>query len=278
MTTPRERIAKGSDLEKAVELIENAILTASPSLKEKTFAIERRKILTVAGVRHEIDVWVEIDAGKEYRSIFIFECKNWQDKVGKNEIIIFSEKIKASQAMWGFCLAPTFTSDAEAQCQLDPRMKLLIAQETSPLFARLPDPVVVITNVERAALSLSVAGPLPRNQGTNVPCTYRNETTTVETCRKRWVEEILQEQMGVLVQAARQVVDSPRTVMIGRDIVFQPGELMVEGKNISSARLDLEIQIDVSPTRIAFQYEVETRGWAVSWEPIKRTTPMLEGV
>jgi hypothetical protein len=91
MTTPRERIAKGSNLEKAVQLIEDAILRASPALKKKAFTIERNKIMAVAGVHHEIDVWVEIDAGKGYNAVFIFECKNWQDKVGKNEIIVFGE-------------------------------------------------------------------------------------------------------------------------------------------------------------------------------------------
>src|SRR5260370_13954927 len=174
MTTRRERIAKGSDLEKAVELIQNAILTASSPPKEKAFTIERRKIIIVAGVRHEIDVWVEIDAGKESRTVFIFECKNWQDKVGKNEIIIFSEKIKVAQAKRGFFVAPSFTSDAEAQCRLDPGMERLVSREASTLFSSLPVPVyVVIQNVERTALSLSLAGPPPRDQRANTACTYR---------------------------------------------------------------------------------------------------------
>src|SRR5437870_3802591 len=113
MTPQRERIAKGSNLEKAVELIEGAILTASPALKEKPFTIERRKLITIAGVPHEIDVWVEVDEGTE-KAIFIFECKHWQKKkVGKNEIIVFSEKIRVTQARRGFFIALSFTKGAK---------------------------------------------------------------------------------------------------------------------------------------------------------------------
>src|SRR5437879_2880832 len=51
------------------------------------------------------------------------------DNIPKNDIIIFSEKIKAAEAQRGFFVAPSFTRDAEAQARLDPRMELLTARE-----------------------------------------------------------------------------------------------------------------------------------------------------
>src|SRR5258708_6316200 len=98
MLTPKE---KGDALELAVQAIESSILKASPSYQEKTFTIEGQKIVTVADVRHEVDIWVSVDLGEGYTALFIFECKNWEESVGKNEIIVFAEKIRALQAQRG---------------------------------------------------------------------------------------------------------------------------------------------------------------------------------
>lgn len=87
---------KGNALELAVRAIEVAILRTSPSYNEKTFLIESKKIIQVGGVRHELDIWVRVALGVGYDAIFILECKNWQEKIGKNEIIVFTEKIQAA--------------------------------------------------------------------------------------------------------------------------------------------------------------------------------------
>jgi hypothetical protein len=132
VATPSE---KGNALENAVGVIEHCILQTSPSLKEKTFLIENKKIIVVGSVHHEIDIFVTIDPGPGYKSFFIFECKNWQDAVGKNDIVIFSEKIDVSQAQHGYFVARSFTKDARAQAAKDPRMTLLLASEHDPSTA-----------------------------------------------------------------------------------------------------------------------------------------------
>ncbi len=108
---------KGNALEDVVASIESHILGTSPGLSEKTFLIERRKIIDAAGVHHEVDVFVTIDHGSGYKSVFVFECKNWQNPIGKNEVIIFSEKIDAVQAQHGYLVAKSFTKDAEYQAE-----------------------------------------------------------------------------------------------------------------------------------------------------------------
>ena len=89
---------KGNALEIAVQAIETVILESSPSLRGQPFEIERRKILTVDRVRHEIDVFVKVGAATGYESVFIFECKNWEAPVHKNELIVFSKLHSRSAA------------------------------------------------------------------------------------------------------------------------------------------------------------------------------------
>lgn len=124
-------IEKGHALEKAVHAIEQVILESSPMYSEHTFRIESRKIVRVDDVGHEIDLYVSVDPGGGYTSTFIFECKNWVERVGKNEIIVFSEKIAATRAQQGFFIAREFTRDAIAQAAKDPRITLRTAHTAS---------------------------------------------------------------------------------------------------------------------------------------------------
>ncbi len=63
MVTPKE---KGDALEAAVAAIEEEILKKSPASAAKP-RVEKKKIIEVGGVRHEIDVYITIVlAGKEF--------------------------------------------------------------------------------------------------------------------------------------------------------------------------------------------------------------------
>lgn len=129
---------KGDALEQAVEAIEGLILRASPNVKEKTYRIESKKFINVGGVHHEIDLFVTFELGLGYTSIYIFECKNWTDAVGKNDIIVFAEKIAATSAQRGFFVAKSFTADAKAQATKEPRMELVVVAEHDPAKSILP--------------------------------------------------------------------------------------------------------------------------------------------
>ena len=63
--------SKGNDLENAVETLERVILANSPSIKNNDFIIEKRKVIIIDDVRHEIDIYVKIDLGNGYDSVFI---------------------------------------------------------------------------------------------------------------------------------------------------------------------------------------------------------------
>src|SRR6266496_4769736 len=110
---------KGDALEDAVHFIEMAILDADPDSIDSPITIERKKIVTIQGVRHEIDIYITINNGKGYLSTFIFECKNWKNKVDKDEIIVFARKVADVRATKGFFVARRVTSDAIAQAERD---------------------------------------------------------------------------------------------------------------------------------------------------------------
>jgi hypothetical protein len=65
--TPQE---KGNALENAVRGIETLLLSLSPSLQRETYKIESKKIINVGDVRHEIDVYVSVNVGRQYETIF----------------------------------------------------------------------------------------------------------------------------------------------------------------------------------------------------------------
>src|SRR5258708_1558325 len=87
----RER--KGTALERAVALIQRSMLAAEPALTGADFTVEANKIVTVNGVRHEVDVLVTIRRGSTYETTHLFECKDWNKPVGKNEVIVLGEKV-----------------------------------------------------------------------------------------------------------------------------------------------------------------------------------------
>ena len=119
---------KGDALENAVAAIEEVILQSSVGMGRKPI-VEKKKIIIVNEVCHEIDVYVTAELAPGYKPIFIFECKNWKEAVGKNEIIIFLEKIDVSSATSGCFVAKSCTSDAVSQAKQDPRITLLLASQ-----------------------------------------------------------------------------------------------------------------------------------------------------
>ena len=73
-----------------------------PGYTESSFRIEGKKIVRANGVRHEIDIYVSVILGTGYDAVFIFECKNQEEKVNKNDIIVFySDGIGDAQSRSG---------------------------------------------------------------------------------------------------------------------------------------------------------------------------------
>jgi hypothetical protein len=268
MTTPHE---KGDALEDAVAAIEELILRTSRALNDKPI-LQRKKIINVGGVHHEIDLHVTIDLGSGYEAVFIFECKNWQNKVSKNEIIVFSEKIEESRATKGYFVATSFTSDAEAQAKKDPRIVLLVAREHDPatmpapveLFARFPQ--MTKLDVEFAmrggsGLTISpmnVAGVQAQYNGNRVDLGYLIVSWSRAACD--------QDLMSFFAERVPEgIYERPP---VSHRQTFGSGELFIGDKEMEKLSLYIEYKVTVVKTPLLSHFEVETRGRFYSFGPI----------
>jgi hypothetical protein len=276
MATAKE---KGDALEAAVASIEELILQTSPAAVAKPI-IEKKKIIGVDGVRHEIDVYVTINSASGYESIYIFECKNWQEAVNKNEIIVFAEKIDASKAARGFFVAKAFTSDAEAQAKKDPRIVLLLATEHDPstdpapaqLFGRFPQ-------LTKLSVTISVRGSKglksekmkfeeahARFLGNEIDLLQQ-----VETWSKQMCDEDVAKFHSTIVPAGTYefAMDS--------EILFPPGDMIVNKRDIEKITLHIEYKIIVETSRMISHFEVESRGRFFRFAPFTTGGGAFEG-
>jgi hypothetical protein len=132
---PNPNDEKGRALERAMQFVQENLFKSDPRLAGTNFTIEVRKTVNVAGVRHEIDVLVTTHPGTQHESISIFECKNWKAPVGKNEVIIFADKVAAIRANRGFLVAKSLSKDAQERLKQDSRLIFLRCTEDffSPL-------------------------------------------------------------------------------------------------------------------------------------------------
>jgi len=266
VATPTE---KGNALETAVAVIERHILTRSPGLREDTFVIEGKKIIQVGGVHHEIDIFVTIDSAPGYKSVFIFECKNWTDAVGKNEVVIFSEKIDAAQAQHGYFVAKSFTRDAEAQAEKDPRITLLLAIEHDPT---VPVPFhfhIVIPEFDHVEVTFSRWGSptnsesLPFDVGA-AEAWVQGRTINLKEYLVAWGHEAVNGSMRTFSSGKLPEGVYERTGESTRE--YAEGELTLNGDAIRSATLHVPFKVRLFRT-VTSHFEVESRGRVVTFAP-----------
>ncbi len=264
--------SKGKALEKAVRAIEGAIVRSLPAYAEKTFVIESRKRLSVAGVTHEIDIMVTVQLGKGYDALFVFECKNWKDKVGKNEIIVFSEKIRATGAQRGYFVAKSFTKPARSQAELSPRMTLTVVSEVQP--DELPSPLPFHT-VWRKTVHISVGLWPPGQEGSRhgepmalegSKAILKGESIDLGSQVRKWGSRAAQEAMRQLPTAEMPDGDHPQKTSWRRR--FAAGEFMVSGDEVALVELEVDYVVTVHHPAITPCFDIKTRGRAISYEPL----------
>lgn len=260
---------KGHSLERAVEFIETAILQSFPEYRDKSFTIETRKIIVVDGVRHEIDVWVEIDFGRGYRSIFVFECKNWEEKVGKNEIILFSEKVKAAQAQRAFFVATSFTRDAVAQSEKDARIELVHAKSHNDQFALVPNNFHGVEVLEKIAkIMIYKRGVVNPTKITEIDpdaaiCLLNGEpidlNAYIREATDRWVDERLESFSSASRDPGIYSIDD-----LHQEIIYGSEGLTINNMNVERMVADVSISVRVTRPRILSYWDVERRGRALT--------------
>ena len=266
MDTPQD---KGDALENAVAAIEEVILQSSAGMGRKPI-IEKKKIIKVDQVRHEIDVYVTADLAPGYRSIFIFECKNWKEAVGKNEIIVFSEKIDVSRATSGCFVAKSYTSDAVNQAKRDPRITLLLAAEHDPenaaetfqFFTRSPEMTKLdVTMFKRGGMGLD---PKPVPLGTSqLECL--GQSVDFPTQLNTWSIRVCEKDLMAFFEEPVPAGVYHRVVDGGLD--FIPGQVFVNREEIEKLALHVEYKVTVTPVPVLSHFEVKSRGRCITFAP-----------
>lgn len=260
---------KGNDLEIAVAAIERHILATSPSPREDAFVIESKKLICTAGVHHEIDIFVTINSARGYKSIYIFECKNWTDAVGKNEIMIFSGKIGVSQAQHGYFVAKSFTKDAEAQAKLDPRMTLLTAVEHDP--AEMPIPFSFhAVHVETEAVAANFRQRETSDSESQVDLTktrseLNGSAVNLKEYLINWADGIRDESMRTFPSATLPEGIYERSAGATRE--FARDTLFLDGRAVESVHLSVSFKVWVYRPAVISQFEVVSRGRVSCFAP-----------
>jgi hypothetical protein len=271
--------AKGRELENAVHAIEAVILQSSPTLHDKAFAIEARKRIAVGGVHHEIDIFVIVEVAKGYTSIFIFECKNWEDAVGKNELIVFSEKIDATSAQRGFFVAKSFTKDAAAQAQKDPRITLLTATEHDPETTITPESFHLTAPASlKPTITFRVAGSSGKNvspidvQGKKVR--LHGQEVLLTEFLDDWIKELYSERLLHFTTAHLSEGIHPMTASGKRS--FGAGECIINDQEMEHVQMDLECGVEIIHPVVLSDYEVSSRGRVIRLAPVKIHNVVIE--
>jgi hypothetical protein len=266
--------AKGRLLEHAVELIERHILTVERSILDTELTIEPRKIISSNGVRHEIDLYVQVHAARGYDSVFIFECKNRKPNVDKNDIIVFSEKIDITGSQRGFFIARGFGADAVARAALDPRMTLAVATveelEDVVTFSRF-----VWRNVNYSNVHVQFASPndLSQQSSSAEPALrVHGQPVNANEYTAEW-----RNLAGA--QAARHLTRSmvgEHKLTIDDRRTFDPGYIVFNDVECSSARLTADMLVRIHQPKIIVRIGVEGRGRAMRLETLRTETHEIE--
>jgi hypothetical protein len=253
---------KGDSLENAVRAIERAILSRFPGYSEDTFTIESKKILRVAGVKHEIDVFVMVRHGAGYDSTFIFECRNREEKANKNDIIVFSEKIKATNAQRGFFVARGFTGDAEAQSATDGRLELLRAEQLDPATIDIPFGLHGVEVKRRDAHVDVTLNPTPSSWvaavAPSAPFVVRGEPRNFQSYADQWTQEASDGCLNRLV--SKHVPAGLHHLAMNESRYFRPGEAFFKGRSIVSMQLTGTVAVLKIACSVESAFDITTRG------------------
>jgi hypothetical protein len=272
---------KGHALELAVHTIEELILESSPDLREqRPFQIQRRKTITVAGVRHEIDIYVSVKGSIGYDSAFIFECKNWKKPVGKNDMIVFSRKINVAVAQRGYFVAKTFTKHALAEAALDPRITILYATE-HPTGHPPPEGFHITADAGAKPYTIfrirgttgEKTDPIDVNGKTFL---IGGQEMLITEYLGTWMEQLYQDRL-LRFQTAHLdegIYSMPADVTEH----FNPGDVILDGKDIESIRLFVEFAVRIVRPTVDSDFEVISRGRVIRLSKVTIRDVVLEPV
>jgi len=252
-------MSKGDDLEAAAAAIERAILAAWNYGPHQT-RVETKKTFVANGVKHEIDVFVTVFGSDQHA--YIFECKNWSDSVGKNEVIIFAEKIRVSGARAGFMIAPSFGKYAEAQAALYDDLHLLTSTSDFDSIGRFPEYYFVERLIDTPRCKVEFICPTLLSLNVGVArVKHRGRPISMEKLTEKLLGPVVEERF--LAIPAHDLSSGERSYVGEKLVLFPRGELYFNGHAVESARVNAHFTVRVERPIVQWKYEVAPRGRAI---------------
>lgn len=249
---------KGVALEEAVEAIESVIADLHIPAGHNV-AVTPRKIVVVNGVKHEIDLWIEVEG----RGVWLVECKNWKTAVSKNEVIVFAEKVRATEARGGFIAGQKFSRYAVAQSKLYSNIDLKTASAEIDLAERFPDFHHVEQQIlgDQSSIELNTAW-APRTQAAP-ELHYEGRVITTDE-----LGNIL---LGIAVDDRMR--REPTAARIGEEyILAHELNVSLRGKGafsggvpLTSARVHATWLVKVMAPMIIWKFDIQDRGLSVRY-------------
>lgn len=260
---------KGKYLEEAVHLIEKHILNSNPSLKHFQFIIENNKSINADGVHHEIDVYVEIDIGNGYKSIFIFECKNLSKPASKNDIIIFDEKIGMTNAQKGYFVSKNFSKDAINQSKKNSRIELITVTEEQSIIYTIPNMHCVTQEIISKHL-LFIRRESIRDER-NIKELNIEKINIVLGGKKIDAKKFENEEVLKIINShlnnkpTQNYENGTYSFRLTDEIIYPEGLLQMNGDEIDRIEFTISVNLIVSRPKIKYSFEIGKRGKVVSF-------------
>lgn len=248
----------GKNLEQAAEAIESLLLQQNSDLSGLTIEVQARRRERIAGVLHEFDLWVSV----ETVGIFLVECKDWAKPVGKNEIIIFAEKLRATGALGGYVVARSFTADAKAQAKLAKNLRLEIARTELKSLVELPQYHAVFNTIitDLSSVALTVGS---QSAPTTRIFVWKGNRLTIDELSHLLLEEALTERMSIEPTASKP--NGKYRLEFRKERKFDVAEIMCGLSLVRSASLHLVFDVEVEHPLLVWQFAIAERGVAVKY-------------
>lgn len=252
MSKPKD---KGNSLEYAAHQIETVLLKSFPQLAGESATIERNKIITVGGIRHEADLWITVASGTPYEAYHIVECKNWKDPVGTGEIDKLQQKRLRVGASKALLIACSFTADAQRMAESDGIQLLNASEELWPSIAKI---MAIGTELE-----------FREGHKNQIVAHFRNSGDSVisdrELCCYRGTKVSLDELAGSFVRGRPKVQSRLALEGVHRDqdafmCEFDLGELIIDQKDVAQLSVDCAYTLFVHHAKVTVKFSVEGRG------------------
>ncbi|HEU0048898.1 MAG TPA: restriction endonuclease [Nitrososphaera sp.] len=262
---------KGAALEAAVRRIIETCLESDPKTKGLEFTVETNVRDMSSGVLHEIDLLVKTRPDSEHEATFLYECKNWNKPVGKNEVMVLAKKVDALRANRGFLVAKSLSKQAEKQLELEKRLRFLRCAEDflSPFntaevihISQEVLPTTVVVNWRDAALKNPAKLDPEKSR-----CRFNNEPEALlSTFIRSRIDEIAASVRSE--HHARFQNEGTHWGQTVKEISFSRNQFLVDGIEVESITVPFFCFVTCERRKIISNFELEGQGQVFAFEPI----------